>query len=299
MKKGIWCAVGAYASWGLLPLYWKLLAQVPAPQIIGHRIVWSLATLLAFIFFMRKWTTLRSALTSGSARRILRVYVIAALLIGINWLIYVWAVNAGFIIETSLGYFINPLLSVALGVIFFNERLRPQQWFSVALAGAGVLFLTIIHGSIPWIALTLSITFGLYGLVKKTAPLGSFEGLTLETGILFAPALVYLFITYMNGTGAFLYGGTLANIILAGAGIVTTMPLIMFATAARRIPLSLMGILQYISPTMQFLVGLVIYKEPFSPIKLIGFGLVWLALIVFAIESLAAKQASKAIMEPE
>jgi chloramphenicol-sensitive protein RarD len=299
MNKGSWCAVGAYASWGVFPIYWKLLRQVPAAQIIGHRIVWSLATVVVLILLMGKWADFRAAFTRGSAGKILRVYIAAALLIGANWLIYVWAVNADFIIETSLGYFINPLLSVALGVVFFKERLKPLQWFSVALAAAGVIYLTVVHGGIPWIALSLSITFGLYGLVKKTAPLGSFEGLALETGLLFAPALMYLTLICTNGTGAFLHGTATTDILLVGAGIITTMPLIMFAAAARRIPLSLMGILQYISPTLQFLVGLILYREPFSRLHLVGYGLVWLALILFAFESLPARQAAAAIMEPE
>jgi chloramphenicol-sensitive protein RarD len=299
MNKGIWCAIGAYASWGVLPIYWKLIRSVPATQIIGHRIVWSLATVVVLILLMRKWADFRAALASESRGRIFRAYGAAALLIGVNWLIYVWAVNAGFIIETSLGYFINPLLSVAMGVVFFKERLRPLQLVSVALAGAGVLYLTVVHGSFPWIALSLSITFGLYGLVKKTAPLGSFEGLALETGILLVPAFLYLTLAYANGTGAFLHGTAITDILLAGAGIITTMPLIMFAAAARRIPLSLMGILQYISPTLQFLVGLVLYREPFSRLHFVGYGLVWLALILFAFESLKARQAAGAIMEPE
>ncbi len=296
MKKGMWYAIGAYASWGLFPVYWKLLLHVPALQLVGHRIVWSFFTLIAFIFLIGKWADFRSA---AFAWRFLRVYFVAAVLIGINWLTYVWAVNAGHIVEACLGYFINPLISVVLGVVFLRERLRALQWISVALAAAGVLFLTIVHGSIPWIALTLSITFAFYGLVKKTAPLRSLDGLTLETGILLVPALVYLWSAEMNGTGAFLHRSATTDILLAGAGIVTTMPLLMFASAARRIPLSLMGILQYISPTMQFLIGVLVYKEPFSYIQLIGYCLVWLALILFALESRSTRQAAEALMAPE
>jgi chloramphenicol-sensitive protein RarD len=271
MKKGIWYAIGAYASWGILPMYWKLIRGVPALQIVGHRIVWSFLTLLVFILFLRKWDEFRLAALSW---RVLRVYILAALLIGVNWLIYIWAVNAGHIIETSLGYFINPLLSVALGVVLFRERLRPLQWVSVGLAAVGVIYLTVVLGVVPWIALSLSFTFGFYGLVKKFAPIGSLQGLALESGILLAPALGYLFITGMNGTGAFLHTDTMTAIFMAGAGIITIMPLLLFASAARRIPLSLMGILQYISPTLQFLVGVVIYKEAFSNIQLIGYAFV-------------------------
>jgi len=296
MKKGIWYAIGAYASWGILPMYWKLIRGVPALQIVGHRIVWSFLTLLVFILFLRKWDEFRLAALSW---RVLRVYILAALLIGVNWLIYIWAVNAGHIIETSLGYFINPLLSVALGVVLFRERLRPLQWVSVGLAAVGVIYLTVVLGVVPWIALSLSFTFGFYGLVKKFAPIGSLQGLALESGILLAPALGYLFITGMNGTGAFLHTDTMTAIFMAGAGIITIMPLLLFASAARRIPLSLMGILQYISPTLQFLVGVVIYKEAFSNIQLIGYAFVWCALILFAFERLSARQETVAVMEPE
>jgi len=296
MNKGIWYAIGAYASWGLFPIYWKLLHHVPALQLIGHRIIWSFFALIIIILCIRQWAGFRSTMFTVS---VLRVYCIAAVLIGINWLTYVWAVNACHIVETSLGYFINPLLSVLMGVLFLHEHLRPRQWISIGLAAAGVLFLAIVHGSIPWIALTLAFSFAFYGLVKKTAPLGSLYGLTLETGILLLPASFYLFISDVNGTGAFLHTGTMADILLAGAGIVTTIPLLMFASAARRIPLSLIGILQYISPTLQFLIGVLIYHESFTFIQFIGYAIVWLALILFGLESFFAYRAQIAVMEPE
>jgi chloramphenicol-sensitive protein RarD len=295
-KKGIWQAIFAYASWGVLPMYWKLLRGVPATQIIAHRAVWSFLTLVTFIFLLRKWPALRGAAVT---MRYLRVYFVAALLIGANWLLFIWAVNAGFIIQTSLGYFINPLLSVVLGVVFFHERLRSLQWVCVGLTAAGVVFLTIVHGAIPWIALMLSATFGFYGLVKKKARLGSLEGLTLETGILLIPALGYILFSGATGAGAFLQNSPTTRILMAGAGIITVIPLLLFASASRRIPLSLLGILQYISPTLQFLIGVFVYKEPFSPIQSIGYGIVWLALIVFAVESIIARQVAGAIMAPE
>jgi chloramphenicol-sensitive protein RarD len=296
MNKGIWYAIGAYTLWGLFPLYWKLLHNVPALQLISHRIIWSFLALISIIFFIRQWTSFRSSVFAWS---VLRVYCLAAVLIGINWLTYVWAVNACHIVETSLGYFINPLLSVSMGVFFLHEHLRPRQWISIGLAAAGVLFLAIIHGSIPWIALTLAFSFAFYGLVKKIAPLGSLHGLTLETGILLVPALFFLYISDVNGTGAFLHTGTTADILLAGAGIVTTIPLLMFASATRRIPLSLIGILQYISPTLQFLIGVFLYHESFTFIQFIGYAIVWLALILFGLESFFAYRAQIAIMEPE
>src|SRR5512145_532907 len=189
MTKGIWYAVGAYGAWGLLPIYWKWLQQIPAPQLICHRILWSCLLLGCVIVLLQQQQHFRAAI---STPRIIGIYTITAILVGCNWLMYVWAVNAGFIVETSLGYFINPLISVLLGVLFLRERLRLWQWVAIGLAAAGVLYLTLIYGSFPWIALFLAVTFALYGLVKKTAPLGAVFGLTLETGVLVVPALLYL-----------------------------------------------------------------------------------------------------------
>jgi chloramphenicol-sensitive protein RarD len=287
MNKGILNGIAAYALWGFFPIYWKLLQQVPALQVIGHRIGWSFILLIAFIWLTKQWKDFRSAaLTSKN----IVIYSIAAVLLTINWLVYVWGVNAGFIVETSLGYFINPLLSVLLGVIFLRERLRLVQWIPVALAAAGVLYLTLAYGRLPWIALTLAFTFGFYGFVKKLAPLGSLYGLTLETGIVFPIALIYLAVVEFTNTGAFLHDSALIDILLIGAGLVTTIPLLMFASAAKQIPLTVMGILQYIAPTLQFLIGVLIYHEPFDQSRLVGFGLVWLALIIFSAESYLANR---------
>jgi len=287
MKKGILYGVGAYVFWGFFPIYWKLLHHVSALQIIGHRIVWSFLLLFAIILITKQWTELRSSLNAKT----LQIYAIAALLVGANWLIYVWAVNAGFIIETSLGYFINPLLSVLLGVIFFKERLRIAQWIPVILAALGVAYLTYVYGRLPYIALSLAFSFGLYGLVKKLSPLGSLYGLTIETGILFLPAIGYLIFTEANNTAAFLHTGITSDLLMVGAGLVTTVPLLMFASAARSIPLWVVGLLQYITPTIQFVIGILIYKEPFSHNQLIGFGIVWIALIAFLVENYLANRA--------
>jgi chloramphenicol-sensitive protein RarD len=222
--------------------------------------------------------------------KVLRIYTIAALLIGVNWFLYVWAVNANFIVETSLGYFINPLLSVLMGVIFLKERLRFAQWIPVILAAIGVTYLTFVYGRLPYIALSLALSFGLYGLVKKLSPLGSLYGLTIETGILFIPALIYLIVMQANGTAAFLDTGITSDLLMIGAGFVTTVPLLMFASAARSIPLWVVGLLQYIAPTLQFLIGIFIYKEPFSQHQLIGFSIVWAALIVFLAENYIANR---------
>jgi len=287
MTKGTWYAAGAYIAWGLLTIYWKWLHQVPATQLIGHRILWSCLILWGLILFSRQGQAFRSAVLLP---RVLLVYALAAVLIGVNWLTYVWAVNAGFIVETSLGYFINPLLSVLLGVVFLGERLRLWQWVSVGLAAVGVLYLPLAYGSLPWIALTLAFTFSLYGLIKKIAPLGSVYGLTLETSMLFLPALLYLLYAESTGQGAFTHIGPVMDALMVGAGLVTTIPLLMFASAAQRIPLSLVGLFQYISPTLQFLIGVLVYREPFTPYRFLGFGVVWAALVIFAVEGVLARR---------
>jgi chloramphenicol-sensitive protein RarD len=284
MKKGILYGIGAYVFWGFFPIYWKLLHHVSALQLIGHRIIWSFLLLFAIILITKQWTELRANINA----KILRLYAVAALLVGANWLIYVWAVNANFIVETSLGYFINPLFSVLLGVIFFKEKLRIAQWIPVVLAALGVAYLTYAYGRLPYIALSLAFSFGLYGLVKKLSPLGSLYGLTIETGILFIPALGYLIFTEANSTGAFLHTGITSDLLMIGAGLVTTIPLLMFASAVRSIPLWVAGLLQYITPTIQFFIGILIYKEPFSQHQFIGFGMVWAALIVFLVENYLA-----------
>ena len=288
MKKGILYGVGAYVFWGFFPIYWKLLHQVPALQLIGHRISWSFILLMAYILATGQWRAFRLAAFSS---KMIGIYTIAGVLLSFNWLIYVWGVNAGFIVETSLGYFINPLLSVLLGVVFLRERLRPMQWIPVGLAGVGVIYLTFVYGRLPWIALSLAFTFGLYGFVKKLSPLGSIHGLTLETGIVFPIALIYLAMVRINGSGAFLRDGVLVDVLLIGAGAVTTVPLLMFASAVRKLPLSIAGLLQYIAPTIQFLIGVLIYREPFDLTRLAGFAFVWVALIIFAMESYMANRA--------
>jgi chloramphenicol-sensitive protein RarD len=288
MNKGILYGIGAYVLWGFFPIYWKVLHQVSALQVIGHRIGWSFIILIIYILVTRQWQEFRGLAFN---LKTIGIYAVAGVLLSINWLMYVWGVNAGFIVETSLGYFINPLLSVLLGVIFLRERLRPVQWIPVILVAIGVIYLTVAYGRLPWIALTLAFSFGFYGLVKKLAPLGSLYGLTLETAIVFPIALVYLVFVEVNGTGAFLHDGARVDLFLAGAGIVTTIPLLMFASAAKQIPLTMVGILQYIAPTLQFLIGIFIYKEPFDHSHLIGFGIVWAALIIFWIENFVAHRA--------
>jgi chloramphenicol-sensitive protein RarD len=296
MNEGLLYALGAYLVWGLFPLYWKLLKSVPATQLIGHRILWSFVLVVGVLLAMRKWNDFRAA---ASDRKTVRTYLIAAVLVGLNWYIYVWAVNAGCIVESSLGYFINPLLSVLLGVIFFRERLRPFQWVPVGLAAIGVAYLAVEYGRLPWIALSLAFTFGFYGLVKKMAPLNSFYGVALETGVLFVPALLFLVYQEWLGVGAFLHSPPALNLLMIGAGLVTTVPLVMFASAARRIPLSMIGILQYITPTLQFLLGVFVYKESFSATQAVGFGIVWVGLVVFWVEGWLAHRSVQTEPIPE
>ena len=292
MNKGILYAVGAYFLWGIFPIYWKLIHDVPALEIIGHRIVWAFLFVLIVVTIAKDWGGLKLALTD---RKITLTFLVTGILLTINWLVYVWAVNAGFIVETSLGYFINPLVNVVLGVIFLRERLRLWQWIPVGIATLGVLYLTISYGSLPWIGLTLAFSFGTYGLLKKTAPLSSIHGFTLETGFLFFPALAYLLFLEFSGQGAFPHGSALETFLLVLTGVATGVPLLLFGAAARLIPLSTLGFIQYLAPTLQFLIGVFIYGEAFSRTQLIGFSFIWVALAVYSAESIrhSRKNATK------
>ena len=283
---GFWAGVTAYTIWGLVPLYWKLLKHVPAIQVLGHRIVWSLAVLLILVAGRRR---ARTAIANVS-RRVLALYALAAGLIAANWFLYIYAVNAGFIVETSLGYYITPLVNVLFGVVFFHERMRPAQWLAIAIAAAGVIQLTWAYGALPWIAFGLAASFGTYGLVKKKATLDPLEGLTLETAILAPVAIVYLVVLHRTGEGAFLRTGTASDAFMIGGGLVTTIPLLLFAAAVRSVPLSVIGILQYIGPTLQFFLGVFVYDEPFSRTQFIGFSIVWTALAIYAGDSLRARR---------
>ncbi|MDP2359421.1 MAG: EamA family transporter RarD [bacterium] len=282
-QRGVLCAVGAYLSWGLMPLFWKTLHAVPAPQLLAHRIVWSCVFLAILLALRHQAGTLLAA-----ARRpgVLRSFSLAAGLISVNWLTYVWAVNAGHIVDTSLGYFINPLLNVVLGVLVLKERLRAAQWWPMGLAAVGVAWLTVSHGSPPWIALVLAFSFGLYSLVKKTSPLGSVQGMALETALLAPLALIWLIHLEVAGSGVLGRLDSASLMLVLATGPVTALPLLLFAAGARRISLSLVGLLQYLAPTIQFLIGVFIYHEPFSGRQLAGFSLVWAALLLFAAESL-------------
>jgi chloramphenicol-sensitive protein RarD len=290
LNKGIVAAVITYTLWGLLPVYWKALQAVPALEILGHRMVWSCLFVLLLLTARKQWDWIRRS----AERRTALTFGASASLLALNWFTYIWAVNAGHIVDASLGYFINPLISVLLGVIFLQERLRPWQGVAIGLATVGVVFLTVGYGAFPWIALTLALTFGFYGLLRKTAPLGSLEGLAMETALMSVPALAFLL--YLAGTGAGSFGraGLPVSALLAGAGLVTAVPLLLFAYAARRVTLATVGILQYIAPTLQFLLGVFVYHEPFSQTRLVGFVAIWLALALYSIEGLAMEKRRRA-----
>jgi chloramphenicol-sensitive protein RarD len=279
--KGAWYTTLAYTLWGFFPIYWKFLAGISALQLTCHRIVWSSVFLFALVARSKDRQALLAAIR---APRVIGLYAAAAVTIAFNWLIFVLAVNVGELVQTSLGYFISPLLSVVLGVLVFGERLRRPQWISVGFATAGVLYLTLAVGTLPWIGLLLAGSFAAYGLLKKSATLTAVQGLALETSILLLPAAVYLVSAEIAGRGALLHSGLLRDALMVVAGPVTTVPLLLFAAGVRRISLSLVGMLQYISPTMQLLIATLVYREPFTRVQLTGFALVWAALAVFAVE---------------
>ncbi|MDR3574496.1 MAG: EamA family transporter RarD [Anaerolineaceae bacterium] len=288
MNKGVFYSLVAYICWGFFPLFFSTLNQVPPFQVVSNRIVWSCLFYFVLAVFLHELPALRKLIT----KRVLLVYLIAGTLLAINWLTFVWAVDAGFVVETSLGYFINPLVSVMLGVVFLKERLRMTQWIPVGLATIGVAYLTISHGSLPWIALVLALTFGTYGLIKKIAPLEAVHGMLLESATITIPALAYLVFEEFHGVGAFWHSGTATTSLLIFSGIVTAVPLLLFAYGTRRISLTTVGLLQYINPTIQFLTGVFLFGEPFTQNSLIGFGIVWLALIVFSIEAILNRKKS-------
>ncbi len=289
-SKGLGYALAAYGVWGLLPIYWKQLQAVPALEILLHRMVWSLFFLVVLVWVAGRWGRLRAAL---SDRRTLGLYAAAALLLSANWWTYIWAVNAGFIVETSLGYFINPLVNVALGVVFFRERLPAGQWAAIGLATVGVGYLTWAYGQPPWISLVLAFSFASYGALKKIAPLGAAEGLALETALMSAPAFALLIYWQASGVASFAARGAAVDLLLVGAGAATALPLVWFGAAARRLPLSIVGVMQYIAPTVQFLIGVLIYGEAFDTDRRIGFSIIWLALALFTAEGLRRRRQAR------
>ncbi|MFE9097926.1 EamA family transporter RarD [Streptomyces sp. NPDC007264] len=274
-RTGLLNGFAAYGMWGLVPLFWPLLKPAGAAEVLAHRMVWSLGLVALALLVMRRWSWAGELLRQP---RRLGLITIAAVVITVNWGVYIWAVNAGHVVEASLGYFINPLVTIAMGVLLLKERLRPLQWVAVAVGLAAVLVLTIGYGRPPWISLCLAFSFATYGLVKKKVNLGGVESLAAETAVQFVPALVYLLWLTARGDSTFTSQGPGHAALLASTGLVTALPLVCFGAAAIRVPLSTIGLLQYMTPVFQFLLGIFYFHEEMPPERWMGFGLVWLAL---------------------
>ncbi len=265
----------SYLLWGVLPVYWKLLQTLPAIEILSHRIIWSCAFLCGAVFYLGNWKKVRDVFKD---RRSALYALLCAVLIASNWLVYIWGVNHGFALECSLGYFVTPLLNVALGYLLLSEKLRRGQWIAVIFGAAAVVYLGSHSQGFPWIALALALSFTFYGFVRKIAAYGSLEGLTIET--IFLTPIALAFVLFAGG-GEIIYGDFLTKILLVGAGVVTSAPLLLFASAARRLPLQTIGFLQYLSPTLQFMVAVFVFGEAFTYQSAVGFGLVWVATAIY------------------
>ena len=281
--RGLAAAWAAFILWGLFPVYFSWLKDVPVLQVIAHRVVWSCLVLASVLAVRHEWTYLLAVLKNAA---VMRRLALSALLISVNWSVYVWGVTHGHVVEASLGYFINPLVNVLLGVLVLSERLNPAQWLAVLLAATGVAYLTVMTGAVPWIALTVALTFGLYGLVRKIVAVEALPGLAAESLLMLPFAAGFLLWCQATGTGAFGHGGGWRTVLLLGCGPLSALPLFLFAYGARRIPYSLVGLIQYISPTLQLASGVLILHEPFERTRALGFALTWLALAVIATDSL-------------
>ncbi|WUS31154.1 EamA family transporter RarD [Streptomyces sp. NBC_01255] len=292
-RAGLLYGIGAYAMWGLVPLFWPLLKPAGAVEILAHRMVWSLLFVGIALLALRRWSWIPELARSP---RKLALITVAAAVISVNWGLYIWSVNTGHVVEASLGYFINPLVTIALGVLVLKERLRPAQWAAVGVGFAAVLVLAIGYGQPPWISLTLAFSFAIYGLVKKKLNLGGLESLAAETAVQFLPALGYLVWIGTQGTLAFGSEGAGHAALLAATGIVTAVPLVCFGAAAIRVPLSTLGLLQYLAPTFQFLLGILYFHEAMPPERWAGFSLVWLALTLLTWDALRTARRSRAAM---
>jgi chloramphenicol-sensitive protein RarD len=282
-RRGFGYALAAYVIWGLFPLYWPLLEPTPAIQILAHRMLWSLLFVGALLAARRRWGFV--AELRRDPRRV-GLLVLAGLLISVNWGVYIWATNSGHVLEASLGYFITPLVNIGLGVLALKERLQRTQWAAVIIGVAAVVVIAVGYGRVPWIALTLAASFGGYGLVKKLARTQALESMSVETSVMAVPAAAYLIFANARGYGSFGHVSAGMNLLLVSSGIVTVIPLLFFAAAARSVPLSVMGMLQYITPVLQFLIGIFLRHESLAGSELAGFALVWLALAVLGIGEL-------------
>lgn len=280
-RAGLLFGLGAYLLWGVMPLYFKAVAAVPATEIVAHRIVWSLIFLGALASLWKRWPAIRAA---AGTSRVAMTLMLTALLIGVNWLVYIYAVVSGHVLEGSLGYYLNPLFNVLLGVVLLKEKLSRAQVFATILAGAGVAVLAAGAGSGLWISLTLAFSFGLYGFLRKVAPVDSLEGLSIETALLAPVAAGWLFWLAADGSIRFGQLGLGTDVLLALGGAVTAIPLLLFTAAARRLPYSMLGFLQYIAPSLQFLLAVLVFGEAFTVPHMICFGAIWTALAIFSID---------------
>jgi len=283
MQIGILYAATAYILWGLFPIYFKALQNVSPLEILWHRIAWAFVFLVIVLTVLRQWSWIPKV---ARQPKVLAGFTASAVLLSVNWFIYIWSVNNDHVVDASLGYFINPLVSVLMGFLLLHERLRPVQWAAVALAAAGVAWLTWLAGHPPWIGLALAFSFGFYGLLRKTAALGALEGLSLETFLLFPIAFGYLGVLAVKDQNAFLHASTATRWLLAAAGPITAIPLLLFAAGARRIRMSTLGLLQYLAPSLQFLLGVLLYHEAFGSKLAIGFALIWSALALYSLEAI-------------
>jgi chloramphenicol-sensitive protein RarD len=282
MNRGVVLALTAYLLWGAFPLYFKAVQSIPPADMLAHRVLWSAVFVWVLLAAQRRWQWIERVFAD---LRVLATFTLSAVMVSLNWGVYIYAVSAGHIVDASLGYFINPLMSVMLGAVVLRERMRPVQWFAIACAAAGVLWLTWMAGRPPWIGLIIAVSFSVYGLIRKTAPLGSMEGLMLETVLIAPVAIAYLAWFADNAGAASPYGPITMVLLVAAAGPVTALPLLLFGAAARKIPLSVLGVIQYIAPSLQFLLAIFVFHEAFDPHKAIGYIAIWTGLAVFTAEA--------------
>ncbi len=289
-RQGVLLAIGAYTMWGIAPIYFKSIAEVSPLEILSHRVIWSFFLLAALLHFGRHWRSVRDIIKNKTKMMFL---VSTAILVGANWLIFIWAVNSNHMLDASLGYYINPLINVLLGMVFLGERLRKLQWFAVVLAACGVLVQLIVFGSVPVVAIALAMSFGFYGLLRKKVSVEAQTGLFIETLVMLPAAAIYLLFIASSPTSNMLDNPMQLNTLLIAAGVITTLPLLCFTGAATRLKLSTLGFFQYIGPSLMFLLAVLIYGEPFTSDKAITFAFIWGALVVFSFDGLRNNRKSR------
>jgi chloramphenicol-sensitive protein RarD len=295
-RQGVLLAVGAYTMWGIAPIYFKSIAEVSPLEILSHRVFWSFFLLAALLHFGRQWRSVRDIIKNKTKM----MYLIStAILVGANWLIFIWAVTSNHMLDASLGYYINPLINVLLGMVFLGERLRKLQWFAVVLAACGVLVQLIVFGSVPVVAIALAMSFGFYGLLRKKVSVEAQTGLFIETLVMLPAASIYLFFIASTSTSNMFENPWQLNTLLIAAGVITTLPLLCFTGAATRLKLSTLGFFQYIGPSLMFLLAVLIYGEPFTSDKAITFAFIWGALVIFSFDGLRNNRKSRKAMQAQ